>query len=150
MEDNESKISNIEWGLVIGALFTIDAFQILIEWLFIWVAGASVIINVIIDVVVGFSLGLYLQLRGQSMANPKRLFALLATFGFEMVPLVSELPLWGLDGIFNMAISKSDKIVAMVPVAEKMVRTGEKVVQFVPKAKRMINRNRQNDEQKAA
>ncbi len=150
MEENESKISNIEWGLVIGTLFTIDAIQIVIEWLLIWIAGASVIINICIDLAVGFGFGLYLQLRGESLANPKRLFGLLATFGFEMIPLVSELPLWGLDGIYNMMISKSDKIIAVVPVAEKIVRTGEKVVQFVPKAKRVINRNMRDDEQKAA
>ena len=107
---SESKISNVEWGLVIGALFTIDATQILLEWLVI-----GVFINPFIDIFVGMSFAFYLQLRGQSLASPKRLFALIGTFVGEMIPVVDELPLWGLDGIFNMVISKSDKILGQIP-----------------------------------
>lgn len=117
MEEQKPKISNMEWGFVIGILFTIDIAQIVIEWLLGWLAGLGVLINWVIDIFVGMSLAFYLQWRGQSMANPKRLFGILATFGLEMIPLVSELPLWGLDGIFNMFISKSDKILESVPGA---------------------------------
>ncbi len=126
MEENKSKISNMEWGLVIAALFTVDAIQIVIEWLLIWVAGVSVVINFCIDLFVGMSLAFYLQWRGESMANPKRLFGLIGTMGLEMIPGVDELPLWGLDGIYNMIISKSDKIVKNIPGASN-------VVKFIPK-----------------
>lgn len=113
-EKTESKISTIEWGLVIGALFMIDGVQIVIEWLMSW-WGLGVFINWGIDLMVGMSLAFYLQWRGQSMANPKRLLGLLGTFGLEMIPLIDQLPLWGLDGIFNMVISKSDEILAKIP-----------------------------------
>ena len=107
---NESKISNVEWGLVIGALLTIDLVQLLLEWLVI-----GLVLNPFIDIFVGMSFALYLQLRGQSLANPKRLLGLIGSFVGELIPVVDELPLWGLDGIFNMLISKSDKILAQVP-----------------------------------
>jgi len=110
MNKEESKISNTEWGLVIGALLMIDLIQMVLEWLII-----GLFINWIIDMFVGMSFALYLQLRGQSLANPKRLFGLIGTFFAELIPVVDELPLWCLDGIFNMVISKSDKILGQIP-----------------------------------
>lgn len=114
MKKGESKISNIEWVLVICVLFAFDIIQIIIEWLLGWIVIGEVI-NFILDVFVGMCFGMYLQLRGESLANPKRLAGLVGTMFFEMVPLVQELPLWGLDGIFNMVISKSDKILSTIP-----------------------------------
>lgn len=87
----------------------IDLTQMVLEWLII-----GFILNPFIDIFVGMSLALYLQLRGQSLASPKRLFGLLGTFFGEMIPVVAELPLWTLDGIFNMVISKSDKILGQI------------------------------------
>jgi hypothetical protein len=126
MEENKSKISNTEWWLVIGALFTIDAIQIGIEWLLIWFAGTSVVVNFCIDLFVGMSFGFYLHWRGENLANPKRLFGLLGTMGLEMIPGVDELPLWGLDGIYNMIISKSERVIKNTPIVNN-------VVKFVPK-----------------
>ena len=114
MDGNKSKISNVEWGLVIGALFAIDITQIIIEWLLGWI-GIGIFINWIIDLMTGMSLALYLQLRGQSMVNPKRLAGIVGTFVAELIPIVDQLPLWGMDGIFNMVISKSDTIVSKIP-----------------------------------
>lgn len=114
MDEKKSKISNVEWGLVIGALFAIDITQILIEWTLGWI-GVGVFINWIIDLMTGMSLALYLQLRGQSVVNPKRLAGIVGTFVAELIPVVDQLPLWGMDGIFNMVISKSDEIVSKIP-----------------------------------
>lgn len=150
MEGEKPKISNLEWGLIIGALLVVDLTQILIEWALIWVAFASVVINFCIDLAVGMSLAFYLQLRGQSMASPKRLFGLLGTFGLEMIPGVDELPLWCLDGVYNMLLSKSEQIIKIIPVADKIVKTGEKVVKFVPKARRYIGADSSEDNEKAA
>ena len=75
MNEGGSKISNIEWGLLIGALFTIDLIQIGLDFL-----AVGAIINRFLDIFVGLSLALYLQMRGQSLANPKRLFVLIGTF----------------------------------------------------------------------
>jgi hypothetical protein len=111
----ESKISYIEWGLVIGALLTIDIGQIGLEWALGWLAGAGVFMNSIIDIFVGMSLSLYLQLRGQSMVNPKRLFSMIGVFGFEFISPFEEIPMWFLEGIFLMIIANSDKILAQVP-----------------------------------
>ena len=123
MEEKKStsKISTVEWGLVIGALFAVDITQVLLEWLIIGLA-----INWIIDIFVGMSFALYLHLRGQSLTSPKRLFSLIGTFVGEMIPVVDELPLWGLDGIFNMVISKSDEILKQVPGANKVISSNSK------------------------
>lgn len=130
--EEKSKISNTEWGLLIGALFCIDLIQIAVDFFLVWIMGINVFINFLIDLFVGMSLPLYLQLRGESMANPKRIFSILATFGLEMVPLMSDLPLWSLDGFFLMSVSKSDKIIKNIPMAKN-------VVKFVPRAPRIIN-----------
>ena len=110
MDKSQSKISNVEWGLVIGALFTVDLVQIALDLL---VIGA--VINRFVDIFVGLSLAFYLQLRGQSLTNPKRLFGLIGTFFAEEIPEVDALPFLGLDGIYNMMLSKSDKILSQVP-----------------------------------
>ena len=122
MATEESKISNTEWSLVIGALLMIDLAQMVLEWLVI-----GLVINPFIDIFVGMSLALYLQLRGQSLANPKRLFGLIGTFVGELIPLVDELPLWCLDGVFNMLLSKSDKILEKVPGAKVAVSVANSV-----------------------
>jgi hypothetical protein len=122
MDGNKTKISNIEWGLVIGALFAIDIMQVIIEWLLGWIV-IGVFINWIIDLMTGMGLALYLQLRGQSITNPKRLAGIVGTFVAELIPVVDELPLWGMDGIFNMVISKSDEIVSKIPGGSTVTST---------------------------
>ncbi|MFZ2523594.1 MAG: hypothetical protein WAW92_04385 [Minisyncoccia bacterium] len=109
--NESSKISNVEWGLVIGALLMVDVFQIILNL----AGGLGTILNRFIDIYVGLSLGFYLQWRGISMVNPKRLAGLLGTFALEMIPVVDSLPLWCLDGILNMVMSKSDKIISKLP-----------------------------------
>ena len=52
-EKKGSKISNTEWGLVIGALFVIDLIQIGLDLL----AQVGVILNRFIDVFVGCAVG---------------------------------------------------------------------------------------------
>ena len=101
--NNGPKISNVEWGLVIGALFMVDIVQIVLDLL----AQIGVILNRFIDIVVGMALAFYLQMRGQSMANPKRLMGIIGTFVLEEIPDVDALPFWFLDGIYNMLIAKS-------------------------------------------
>lgn len=96
-------INNVEWALVIGTLFAIDLIQIILDLLII-----GTIFNRFIDIFVGLGLALYLHLRGQSLANPKRLAGLIGAFGIEMIPGADALPFWGLDGIYHMLLSKSE------------------------------------------
>lgn len=103
MADNihRSKIGNLEWGLVIGALILVDIIQILLDFVAIGIA-----VNRGIDVIVGLALPFYLHIRGEKMGDPKRLFGFLATLGLEFVPLVDGLPLWSADGFYNLALAK--------------------------------------------
>ena len=134
MDKKESKISNVEWGLVIGVLFLIDLIQIGLDLL----AQVGVILNRFIDIFVGLSLGFYLQLRGQSLADPKRLIGLIGTFFAEEIPDLDALPFWGLDGIYNMSLSKSDKIIGQIPGASN-------VVKMTPKNNAQTGQNNTND-----
>ena len=110
MPTNESKISNTEWGLLIGALLTVDLVQIGLDFLAI-----GLVLNRFIDIFVGMSLAFYLQIRGQSLANPKRIIGIFVTFIGEQIPAIDSLPFWCLDGIYNMTLSKSDKIIGEIP-----------------------------------
>ncbi len=98
--ENESKMSHIEWGLLIGALGTIDLIQIGLD-VFLEI---GVIANRFIDIFVGMALPFYLHLRGESMSDPKRWIALVATFFAEEIPDVDALPFWCLDGIYYYAL----------------------------------------------
>ncbi len=110
MLEDESKISNIEWGLLVGVALTIDAIQILLEWMII-----GFFINPFIDIFVTLSFGLFFHLKGESLANPKRLLAILGTFIGELIPVVAELPLWSLYVVYMWSMSKSDKILKNIP-----------------------------------
>ena len=107
-EKSGSKISNVEWGLVIGALFTIDGTQIVLDLL---VIGS--LINRFIDIFVGMSLAFYLYLRNQ--LDWKAMLALIVTFFAEEIPGVDVLPFWGADGLYYMWKAKKDILLNQIP-----------------------------------
>ncbi len=112
-EENKAEGCNIsisEWYLVIAILGLIDLIQIGVEWFLDWL-GVGVLINWGIDIVVGMSLPLYLKMRGVSFSDPKRLFGFITAFVGEFIPIVDELPLWCLDGFYNMILCRPDLLV---------------------------------------
>ncbi len=108
--------------MVIGTLFLVDLIQLGLDLLL----QVGVIANRFIDVFVGMSLAFYLQMRGQSLTDPKRILGLVGTFFAEEIPDVDALPFWGLDGIYNMMLSKSDKILGQVPGGKAVTSVVEK------------------------
>lgn len=94
------EISYVEWGLVIGVLFTVDAVQILLDLLLVGAAA-----NRFIDIFVGLAFAFYLLMRGQ--IDMQRFFALLISFVGEEIPVVDALPFWGADGIYSMMKGKA-------------------------------------------
>jgi hypothetical protein len=52
------------------------------------------------------SFAFYLQIRGEKLNDPKRAFGLLSTFLLEMIPGLSEAPLWSIYVIYAMLLSK--------------------------------------------
>jgi hypothetical protein len=143
---HRSRISNIEWGLVIGVLLVIDGIQLLLDFFVI-----GVIANRGISVLVGMALPFYLHIRGEKMSDPKRLFGFLAAFGLEsFLPFVDGLPFWFLDGIYNFILAKrrnkaADKQDAGQVVLEKQQKNEKDTLQ----AQRImqIRQQQQHDDQ---
>lgn len=107
MPEKGTRINNVEWGIFIFVLLLIDIGQVVIEWLLIWI-GISIAINIIIDAGIAFLIPLYLRLRGQKVGKPSQMFGLLGTLLLEMIPVIDELPLWCLDGVFYMIMAKRE------------------------------------------
>ncbi len=118
------RISNIEFGFIIGTLALIDLAQIAIEWIglaltAVFGIGIPILLfaNRFIDIGVGLILPLYLRLRGQKVTSPSQLGGLIGTFILEFIPGLGELPLWSLDGGFYMytikqGYKKEDALIA--------------------------------------
>lgn len=111
----ESKISNIEWGLLMGAGFVLDLGQ----WALI-LLGIGLLIDEFVDMFVAMSLALYLTIRGEM--DMKRAGALILGWLGE-AGSDGALPLWGLEIISLMLLSKRAKILGQIP--------GGKVVESV-------------------
>lgn len=130
---HRSKISKFEWGLVIGVLILIDLAQLILD-----LVAVGVAINRIIDVVVGMAFPFYLQIRGEKMSDPKRLFALIAAFGLEFVPVVDALPLWSLDGVYNYMLARArnkaaeaqEAVLAKLQTQEQLQSQQERIVKL--------------------
>ncbi len=134
--DDLPYISNVEWGLSIGLLFLIDLFQFILDLI-----GIGLVLNSFIDVWVGLSYPFYLRWRGLKLMKPSRAAGLIGTFVFEMIPAVNALPLWGLDGIVNLAIYKGE-----VAKAKLLKSTKKKDSNIIPFRQRIASRNIQTDE----
>jgi hypothetical protein len=117
-----SKIGNIEWGLVIGAVVLVDLVQL---WLNVYVVG--VLINRLIDIVVGMALPFYFWIRGVKL-NSKKVLSIIATFVGEEIPVFDSLPLWTLDVLLIMAWDKADgKITKALPILNNALNKAEKI-----------------------
>ena len=105
-----SKISNTEWGLVIGALVIVDIAQFVLD---MFVVG--LIANRLIDFGVGMTLPFYLKIRGVKL-DSKKIGGMIGSFLLEQIPGLDALPLWSLDGIMNMILDKADKKLPKLPI----------------------------------
>ena len=105
-----SKISNFEWGLVIGSLAVVDIVQFVLDMFII-----GLVANRLIDIVVGMALPLYLKLRGVKL-DFKKVGGMLGAFILEQTPGLDALPLWSLDGVMNMVWDKADKKLPKLPI----------------------------------
>ena len=125
MKEGTSKINNTEWGLFIGFLILVDIIQVVLEW--VTLALSSVFVNPYIDIFLTMSIPFYMYLRGENMADPKRLLGLLGGLLGELTPGVDEFPLWSLYGLYLFSLSKSNRILKQIPGADNAGQiTGEK------------------------
>ena len=102
-----SKISNTEWGLVIGAGVVLD----LVQWLLdAFVVG--LFINPFIDIGIGMALPFYFYMRGIKPDSKK----VLAWVGSGLIEALTAgaIPLWTADIVVTMILDKLDKKMAKV------------------------------------
>ncbi|MDO8483094.1 MAG: hypothetical protein Q7S86_04740 [bacterium] len=103
LPESGSKISNTEWGIVIGALFLIDAVEIGIDFLF----GIGLFTNPFIDILVNMAWPTYLHLRGVNLKSAKMLGTLVLGAIFQEVPGIDGI--WGIEGLIVMFITKAEQ-----------------------------------------
>jgi hypothetical protein len=115
-----SKISNMEWGLLIGVGITIDVLQFILN---ILVGG--LIMNRFITAFVSMCLAFYYFLRGVRMDSKKTL-GLIGSFILEEVPVVDSLP--GITGniVMTMLWDKADKKLAENHLTESLTHISNK------------------------
>lgn len=123
-------MSKKEWKLLGAVAILVDLLQLILD---IFAVGA--VINRIIDVIVGFSLAFYFQIRGVSMFNPKRAAAFMATIVGEMIPVVDALPLWTLDVYVTYLTTKGEEaLMEKAPEIAQHISENRRVTQkYVPK-----------------
>ena len=120
-KDGVSKISNTEWGIVIGALWIIDGIQIGLDLLF----QVGVLLNRFIDIMVGLAWPTYLYLRGVNLKDIKMVGGIFLAFLGDMVPDMDALPWWGADGIYAFTLVKAGDLAAKNPAVGKAVKKAE-------------------------
>lgn len=103
--ESGSKISNTEWGIVIGALFLIDAVEIGIDFLF----GIGLFTNPFIDILVGMAWPTYLHLRGVNIKSAKMAASFILSFIFQVVPAIDGI--WGIEGLYVFFAVKAERLV---------------------------------------
>ena len=97
-----SRISNTEWGLVIGAAVMLDIGEWILDILFL-----GLVLNPFIDIFVGMALPLYFHLRGVKM-NSKKVLTWISSGVLETF-LAGAIPLWTFDVVMTMVWDKADK-----------------------------------------
>lgn len=99
-----SKVSTVEWIIIVTALGIIDLSQLIIDLFAIGIA-----VNRLLDIVVGGLLIVYLWIRGELKDPQTRnriVFAFCAAFVTEEIPLLDAAPAWILDGLYSWHLSR--------------------------------------------
>ncbi|MFZ2048904.1 MAG: hypothetical protein WAV25_01230 [Minisyncoccia bacterium] len=97
-----SKISDTEWGLLIGFGLVLDLGQWLLDLFII-----GVFFNPFIDMGVGLALPLYFKLRGMK-TDAKKIASWVGAGVFETL-FAGLIPLWTGDIVLTMFLDKADK-----------------------------------------
>jgi len=98
------RISNTEWGLVIGAAIVVDLVQLALDLFLV-----GIVANRFIDIVIGLTLPFYFKMRGVKM-DWKKGGSILITFLLEFVGLgIDALPFWTGDILLIMAFDRAEQ-----------------------------------------
>lgn len=113
-EGKKSGISKVGWFILLGLTIIIDIVQIILDFFAI-----GIIVNRIIDIVVGFCLPLYFWIKGISLTNWKRLAAITGGFVLEAIPGLDALPLWSAEVAVVWGTVVAENKISNIPVLGK-------------------------------
>ena len=107
-----------EWIVLVCATIVLDIVQVIID---LFVIG--LVLNRIIDIVVGFLLPIYFWWRGVNMNDWKKLVTAVGGFGLEEVGLGGDdgLPFWTLEVVVVWLIVIAEKKAANNPLLSKAI-----------------------------
>jgi hypothetical protein len=121
-----SKISNTEWGLVIGAAAVVDIAQIVLD-----IVLVGPFINWLIDIFVGLSLTFYYHIRGVKL-DSKKIAVIIVTFVLEEFGL-GVAPLWWADVTTIMLMDKTEKsLMKITPYHPDAAKLAKKATDMAP------------------
>jgi hypothetical protein len=107
-----SKMTNAKWGVLIGAGFCLDATEWALDG-----GVVGVVINPVLDVIVGIGLPLYLKSQGVQL-NSKKIITWISAGVLETF-LAGAIPLWGVDMVITMLLDKADNVLDVTPKQEE-------------------------------
>ncbi len=108
-KEDGSKISDTEWGMVISFLFIVDGIQLGLNFIGIpFIATLGLLVNRFISFAMALAWPTYLYLRGVNLGGAK-MISVVVTFFVESIPNIDSLPMWGLEGIYMMALVKAEE-----------------------------------------
>jgi hypothetical protein len=124
-----SKISDVTWGLLIGAAIIIDIIQVGLDLL----AGFGLLLNRFIDIAVGMALPFTFWMLGVKL-DSKKILTWIASFLLEEIPIIDALPLWSLDVVVTMAWDKAGgQIEKVIPILDKAEKVSNRVSEIANK-----------------
>lgn len=108
------KISNTEWGLLIGFTLVVDIGEFCLDLLF----EIGLVVNPFIDIAMGMALPFYFRIIKGLKFDTKRILTLIGGFvGSELETGADVIPLWTLDVLLMMALEKAEEKIPVVAAA---------------------------------
>ncbi len=106
----KSKVSGIEWYLVIGLLGLTDLVQIALNFAGIpYLVSVGIVANRFIDIVVFMAWMSFLYMK--DILTFDKVIAAVGAFLAEEIPDADSLPFWFLDGLYTMARTKAEELI---------------------------------------
>lgn len=127
MENDERKISNTTFGLMIVVAVFVDLIQLLLNlipvigWIIIW--G--------VNILAWMTFYVWFKTKGVSLSKPTRILGFLGSFFIELIPIINVLPASTLMVVLTVSSSRAEELAAkkgLLASVAKVATAGSKGV----------------------